>query len=341
MRPYDRIMAALSGKRPDRVPVVPWVRDWCVMQAGFGITDMMENIEKYVYAQYETRKKFGYDAVFDLCAIEAVSEAMGVVIHYNNDTSPRPLQHIIHDYNQDLDKLRIPNPHRDGRLPMILCGLARLKEICRGEIPVIGYLQGPLRHAATLRSYEELLKDILRNQEPLQELLDLAVDSLIVYGEALVHAGADIVLISDPASSGDMISRKQFEKWGMPALYRVTRFLRRTGTTVILHVCGQTIDRLDLFAQLAIDGMSLDEKVDLEKARKVLGDRICIFGNVSPSSTLCFGTPKDVDRESKECIKKAGKNGPFILGSGCIIPSLAKPENIAAMVAAAEKYRCY
>jgi len=86
--------------------------------------------------------------------------------------------------------------------------------------------------------------------------------------------------------------------------------------------------------------MSVDEKVNLEKAREVLGDRLCIFGNVSPSTTLCFGTPEDVDREAKACIDKAGNNGPFILGSGCIIPSLAKPENIAALVAAAEKYGC-
>ncbi len=341
MRPYERMMTALSGQMPDRVPVVPWVRDWCIKEAGFEITDMMESVEKHVYAQYETRKRFGYDAVFDLCAIEAVSEAMGVVIYYDNDTPPRPSTHLINDYSQDLGKLKIPDPHKDGRLPMILDGVARLKELCSGEIPVIGYLQGPVRHAATMRGYEALLRDMFKNRGPLQELMDLAVDSLIICGEALIHAGADIIMISDPPSSGDMISRSQFEKWSLPNLRRLTDFLKRTNVKMILHVCGDTADRLDLFAELKIDAMSLDEKVDLESARKVLGDRMCIFGNVSPSLTLSLGTPEDTERESRACIEKAGRNGPFILGPGCLIPGAAKSENIAAMVAAAERYGGY
>ena len=341
MNPYERIMAVLSGRKPDRVPVVPWVRDWCIGLAGFEIVDMMENVEKFVYAQYEARKQFGYDAVFGLCGAEEVSVAMGVQLYYDNQTPPRVEQNRIHDYDKDLADLRIPNPYRDGQLPVILKGIARLKQLCEGEIPVIGWLQGPFRHALTLRPLEASMRDMYKNQDHLRNLLEIATDSLIVYAAALVHAGADIVLISDPPSSSNLISLDQCEKWSMPYMARLTSFLKRMGTKVILHVCGNIVDRLEAFAQFDIDALSLDETVDLETARKILGDEFCIFGNVNPSATLTLGTPEDVRRESLECIRKAGRNGAFILASGCVCPGLVKSENIAAMVDAAVDYGRY
>lgn len=341
MNSYERIMAVLSGKKPDRVPVIAWVRDWCLRLAGFEIVDMMENVEKYVYAQYEARKQFGYDTVFGISGSEEVSVAMGVKLYYDNKTPPRVEEHLIHDYDQDFADLKIPNPYKDGHLPMLLEVLKRLKQICGGEVPVVAWLQGPLRHALTLRGYKEGLQDMYKNQDHLQNLLEIATDSLIVYAAAVAHAGADMVIISDPPSSSKMISLEHCEKWSIPHMSRLTAFLRRTGMKTILHVCGDVMDRLDAFSQFDIDVLSIDETVDLESARKILGDEFCLMGNVSPSGTLTRGTPEDTRAESRECIQKAGQNGAFILGSGCICPGKVKSENIAAMVTAAVDYGQY
>ncbi|MHC4241350.1 MAG: uroporphyrinogen decarboxylase family protein [Planctomycetota bacterium] len=341
MTPYQRVMAALSGEQPDRVPVIPWVRDWCAVQAGFSIVDIMENIEKYVFAQYLCQRDFGYDAVFDLCGVCAESEAMGTVIRYDNETPPMAIEHPVQDYARDLSKLNIPNPNIDGRLPMVLEGIRRLKELCRGEIPVIGYLQGPLRHATMLRGPDYLLRDMYKRPEPLQELLDIATDCQMIYGMALIHAGADIIMVSDPSSSGDLISRKHWEKWGFPSTERLVKVLKRTSVKIILHICGNTLDRMDTIAELDIDCFSVDEKVDLAKARERLGDKICIFGNVNTTDDICLGEPEMIEMQSRECIGKASRNGPFILATGCITPMVAKSENIAAMVTAALKYGVY
>ena len=341
MNSYERIMAVLSGRKPDRVPVIPWVRDWCIRLAGFGIVDMMENVGKYVYAQYEARKQFGYDTVFGISGAEEVSVAMGAKLYYDNQTPPRVEAPFIHDYDQDFADLRIPNPYQDGLLPMLLEVITRLKQICEGEIPVAAWLPGPLRHALTLRGYKEGLQDMYKNQDNLKDLLNIATDSLLVYAVAMADAGADIVIISDPPSSGKMISLEHCKKWSIPYMARLTAFLKRTGMKSILHVCGDIMDRLDVFSQFEIDALSVDETVDLGSARKILGDEFCIMGNVSPSGTLTRGTPEDVRNESRECIQKAGKNGAFILGSGCLCPGKVKSENIAAMIAAAVEYGQY
>jgi len=83
--------------------------------------------------------------------------------------------------------------------------------------------------------------------------------------------------------------------------------------------------------------MSLDQKVDLGYAREVMGEKICIIGNVSPTH-LAYNSPDEIREESKNCIEKAGENGSFILCSGCGVGIGTPPENVKAMVEIAKNY---
>jgi len=341
MSPYDRVMTALQGGQPDRVPVVPIVREWCARQAGFRFCDILDSIEKYVYAQYFCVRHFGYDAVWDLLAIHAESEAMGSVLKIPEDMPPSVLDHVVKDYDKDLPKLRVPDPRKDGRLPFILEGTRRLKDLCRGTYPVVGYIQAPFRHASMLRGSDTAMRDVYKAPAKLKELLEIATESLIVYGQAVVEAGADIICISDPSSSGDAISRKVWEEFGLPYSTRVVHALKKTGVKMFLHICGNTTDRLDSLASTGVDGLSLDQKVDFAQARQILGDSICLIGNVDPAGTLFLGKPEDVARESTYAIRNAGQKGNFILSSGCLMPAEIPPENLQVMVDTARTIGSY
>lgn len=336
MNSYERVMGTIKGLKTDRIPVIPLVREWCIFQTGYNILDMMSSIEKYAFSQFYCQKIFGYDAVFDLLGIHAESEAMGCKIKYSKDVSPSVIEPAVKDYATDLAKLKIPDPHQDGNLPLILSGIRLLKKLINGEVPLIAYIQGPFRHASMLRGAEVILKDIYKNKAQLEELMDIATESLITYGKALVEAEADIIFIADPTSSGDAVSRKQWEKWGLPYTKRLVSSLKKTNkdVKVILHICGNTADRLDTFFEIDLDIISLDEKVDLSLAKKIVGEKVCLLGNVSPGTTLFMGTPEEVLLESRQCIEKAGKNGRFILSSGCLIPGNVSAENMSAMISA-------
>lgn len=331
---FDRMMTALEGEKPDRVPVFPLVRDWCLRQVGFKVSEAMSSAEKYVFAQYHCVKEFGYDAVRDFCGTHAESEAMGSRLKIPDDGPPSVAEFVVKDYDEDLPKLRIPNPWKDGRLPMILEGVKRLKELCRGTIPIVVYIQAPFRHASMVRGSNEIMRDTYKRPDRVRDLLEIATASQIVYGVACVHAGADVIFISDPTSSGDAISVKTWEEFGSPYTSRVVAEVKKTGVKVIMHVCGDTSDRLQSLARTGVDALSLDSKVDLGYARKLLGEGICLMGNIDPNQTLVFGKPEQVEDESKQAIRKAGKGG-FILSSGCAVPAVAPPENIRAMVRAA------
>jgi uroporphyrinogen decarboxylase len=336
MTSYERIMTALAGKRPDRIPVFPLVRDWAIRQAGFTVSEVIEDVEKLVYTQFYCLRKFGYDTVRDLSAIHAESEAMGSKLDIRENESPAIIDHAVKNYDEDLPRLRIPNPWTDGRLPVILKGIQRLKKMCAKQIPVISYIQAPFRHASMLRGFEDLMRDLYKRPDKAKKLLEITTLSQIYYGIACVHAGADVVQISDPSSSGDAVSPKVWEEFGLPYTKRVVDALKKMGVRVTMHICGDTNDRLESLALTGVDGLSLDHKVDFIYAKKVLGDRVCLIGNLNPTETLVFKNADEVYKEARDLIAAIGPSH-FILSSGCSIPAIAPPENIEAMVRAVQE----
>lgn len=315
MTPYARVKSALEGKKPDRVPVVPMAREWCSTQAGIEFTEELESVEKHVYSQTYAVSQFGYDIVWDMFACHSESEAMGSVLKISKGYPPSILKPAVEDYKRDLPKLKLFDPYQNKRLTTVLEGLRRLKARFAGEIPVMGYVQAPLRHASMLRGSENIMRDMFKEKENLKELCEIALNSLIVYSVAIISAGADIVFVSDPASSGDAISKKQYEEWGVPYTTRLVKMIKRSGLKTILHICGNTTDRLELMAQTGVDCLSLDGAVNFEDARKILGPNFCLMGNVD-TTLLAMGEAKAVEEKAKETLQKAGKDGCLLLSGG-------------------------
>ena len=338
MNSYERVMSAFEGKKPDRLPVVPFIREWCSKEAGIEFTEELENVEKHVYSQSYCVSEFGYDVVWDLCACHSESEAMGSVLKIAKGYLPSLLKPAVEDYETDLPKLKLFDPYQNKRLSMILEGTRRLKRRFDGEVPVIGYIQAPLRHASMLRGSENVMRDMYKQKQNLKKLLDIAFSSLIVYAVSVISAGADIIIVSDPSSSGDAISKKHWEEWGFALTRKLVELIKRSGVKTILHICGDTTDRLEGLAKTGVDCLSLDEAVDFEKARKILGPNFCLMGNVS-TTLLAMGSPKEVEKATREVIRKAGKNGPLLVSGGCILPEICPAENIRSMVNTAREFR--
>jgi uroporphyrinogen-III decarboxylase len=76
--------------------------------------------------------------------------------------------------------------------------------------------------------------------------------------------------------------------------------------------------------------LELDQDTDIFKAKEILGDWMCIRGNLSPT-LLAFGEVGEVEAECERLIREVGHEGGFILGSGCEVPLNATIENVEAM----------
>jgi uroporphyrinogen-III decarboxylase len=82
--------------------------------------------------------------------------------------------------------------------------------------------------------------------------------------------------------------------------------------------------------------VELDGATNIRKAREVLADWLCIKGDVR-APLLSLGQKEEVDTYCQELIEFMGRDGGFILGSGCEVPITAKPDNVAALISAARR----
>jgi uroporphyrinogen decarboxylase len=153
----------------------------------------------------------------------------------------------------------------------------------------------------------------------------------------VVEAGG-IPVIVDPVASGSVISRRSFETFVLPGMKRLMGHIKSLGMPAVLHICGRCETIIDLMADSGAQVLSVDV-IDLSTARRLVGERVCLMGNVPPAEVLLGGTAESVDASAKACITACGDSaGGFILASGCEVPIEAPPENVLALMESARKY---
>lgn len=169
-----------------------------------------------------------------------------------------------------------------------------------------------------------------------------AMDIAMTMGAGEVP-GADVIFFVNGGPPG--MSREIYEDFYWPYAKKMLDIFVTRGFKVWNHWDNDHTPFLETIKQVT-DGLPkgkivMDfEKTNMKKAKEVLGGTVCIAGNV-PSAMLVYGTPQDVDAYCKQLIDDCAEGGGFILEAECEVPWDSKPENIRAMIAAAEKYGRY
>jgi len=246
----------------------------------------------------------------------------------------------------DVYDLQVPDPLTDGRMPVMIEATRLVRGAVGDEVAIRTPGTGPFALASYFVDTQNFLIEIgLANAElpgsdpdAIHHALDLAADALIAFGKACVDAGSDVLHCGDSLSSCDVISPSDYEKWAFPYQRKVIRAWKEYGAKTLLHICGDSSQVLDLYAETGADVIEVDHKVDLAYAREVVGERSCVIGNIDPVTVLLQGTPEKVRAVADSCLD-VGRGGGYILGSGCIVPRFTPLENVRAMVDAAREYR--
>ena len=105
----------------------------------------------------------------------------------------------------------------------------------------------------------------------------------------------------------------------------------------MIHICGYTIKILEDIVDIGPHCFSLDEKVNLGEAKEILGGKVCVAVNVSPSGVFLSGTPEEVINEANSCIEAWGKGGGFLLTLGCDFPKHVPMDNVKALMSFKEQ----
>lgn len=205
-------------------------------------------------------------------------------------------------------------------------------------IPVLanGAASIPFEYFCGARSFAKFVRDLYKIPDKVQATMDAALPFMTPQTiQTHKDLGLNYMWIGGWRSAGSMLSQPLWDRFVFPYFERVINETIEAGLTPILHFDSdwtRDLERFKIFPKgkciLELDGMT-----DIFKAKEILGDTMCIMGDV-PASLFTLGTPDEVYKYSRKLIEEIGPTG-FILHSGCDIPIDAKLENVQAMVAAA------
>ncbi|MDI9547796.1 MAG: uroporphyrinogen decarboxylase family protein [Chloroflexota bacterium] len=340
MTSRERVIRAIRREPTDCVAAMPYMYDIAAVTAGVSLRDFYTDPRTMVEAQLVLHDKVGQDVIAIGADNYYIAEGFGCITTRSEDELPSLETPPLADINDVFD-LEVPDPYKDGRMPVMLEGIRLARQAVGEEAVVRSPGTGPFALASYLIGTQEWLMEIAlieagiegANEKAVLHALELTTEALIRFGKACWDAGADILHNGDSLASCNVISPRTYERFAYPYQKRVfTAWAEHGVTRKLLHICGDSTKVLHLYADTGADMVEIDNAVDMAVAKRLIGDRVAVVGNVHTVTELLQGTPESVATSAQRCIDDAGSGGGFLLGSGCIVPRYAPLENMQAMV---------
>ncbi|ADE36975.1 methyltransferase MtaA/CmuA family [Methanohalophilus mahii DSM 5219] len=282
----ERLLNTLKGKPVDRVPVISITQT--------GIIELMDATGASwpeAHSDPEKMAELAF-AAYDLTRLEAVrypycstvlAEAMGCKVNLGSKFIQ---PHVIsHPFSEDTDNIEAPkNLVEKARIPAVLKATGLLKEKVGENVPIIAGIEGPLTLFSHLTGVDSYIKWSTLNPDYATQCLNIATTACIEYANELIKHGADVICVSEGNVCSDLLNSDMFEFFVKPQYHR---FCENTTGIKIVHMCGNANPMLDSLAECGFQGISIEEKVkDFQAIKKMVGNKSCLIGNISTSTTM-------------------------------------------------------
>ena len=221
---------------------------------------------------------------------------------------------------------------------------ASRKKVMAAGFPVLGggRCRAPFDMLGdTLRGTRGIIMDMYRQPDKLIAALESLTPLMIEMGVSGARSATmPLVLIPLHKGADGFMSDEQYRTFYWPTFRKLLLGLINEGLIPLPFAEGSYNTRLEIIRDLPKGKVVWQfDETDMARAKEVLGDRACIYGNV-PGAILSTGTTDDVKAYCKQLIDVAGKDGGFILSSGSNL-DMAKPENVRAMIDFTKEYGVY
>lgn len=265
----------------------------------------------------------GFDVVMPLFSVCHEAAAMGCKVKWGGpDAMPESGNPIFKDYGD----IRIPPDFlsRPGcRVPIEAIRL--LKRRLGDDAAVCGKVMGGWTQGYHYFGVENFLMGTLDDPDQTRRIIEKLCEATIAFALAQVDAGADCILLADHATR-DLCSPRAYEGFLAPVHHRLAEAIP---VPVILHICGNTADRIGLIAQTGVACFHWDTKTGTASyARQLAGDRLALMGGIS-NYKLLRGTPEEITADSAA----ASRAGIDVVGPECAIPLATPLVNLKAITA--------
>ncbi len=266
---------------------------------------------------------------------------MGLGLYFAEGEGPRFERPLREEWA--IRALSAPDPH--DHLRYVVDAVAEIRRALDGSVPLIGFSGSPFTLACYMieggssSDFHQVKRMLYARPDLLHHILGVTADAVTAYLNAQIEAGAQAVMLFD--SWGGCLTAAAYREFSLAYLERILAGLirERDGERVpsIVFTKGGGL-WLEAIAASGCDGVGLDWSIDLGEARRRVGDRVALQGNLDPAVLLA--TPEAVAREATRVLDAYGPGDTghvFNLGHG--ISQFTPPDNVAALVETVHAYR--
>lgn len=283
----------------------------------------------------------GMKAIADRCPIGASlnmmdlsveAECFGAEICFSDEEIPTVTQGVIGDVSE-IAEMAVPQVGT-ARSGIYLEGVKRAKEIVT-NVPVFCGVIGPYSLAGRLFDMTELMMECYDSPDEVHVLLQKCTDFLIAYLKAFKQAGADGVIMAEPAAG--LLSPGLADEFSVPYVKQILDAVNDDAFVLCYHNCGDAVlDQAEGIASLPADIFHFGNAIALKDMIPRMPQSSVVMGNIDP---VLFknGTPEEIAAETRRVYDACHTYDNFMLSSGCDIPAAAKWENMDAYFATVQK----
>ena len=339
MNGLERIMAALRGEQPDKVPIMLHNFMMAAREAGFTQAQYRSDPKNVASAFIRAVEKYGYDGILVDIDTATLAGAVGVPVDYPQDEPARCVRGCLDDLS-GISDLPPPEIAKDEHIRIWLEAVRLLVQHFGDEVCIRGNCdQAPFSLASMMRTPQAWMMDLVDedNRENVFALLEYCAEATGQFIRLMAETGAHMTSNGDSPAGPEMVSPRMYREFALPYERKMADEAHAAGLPYVLHICGNTTPILDDVVETGADGIELDYKTDTNRAHHALKEQMCFVGNIDPSGVLARGTVDDVERETAKLLAVFSDTPGFILNAGCAIPPNAPPQNIEAMIRTARR----
>ncbi|MFB0562252.1 MAG: uroporphyrinogen decarboxylase family protein [Candidatus Lokiarchaeia archaeon] len=339
MTPRERIRLAEAGEQTDRVPIhVCAIGLHAAAYSGLKPADLYKNHFTGLMSYLSHLERFGYDT-YSAFRFSLGGKELGFEIEVTDFGIPMATSGV--KSVEDVNKLRLPDPAKDGTLPWNLWMIKLLKEKLGDVIPVYGFIAEPSTAAmGEAMKMEEYFFAVRKNPELIHAATEFELKWMTKFGKAQLEAGADALYM---VTNSNLIGPRYFDEFITPYTRKIVQALKPAD----LHYIGAedwSIGEPSLYEKIAQTGLTgfhlfTYEGTPIEFQKAICEKYDLVLRASFGSGELLEGTPEKIKQDVKEFIRKAATKR-FVLATDAL--DFQTPNaNIDAFMEAAKKFGKY
>src|SRR5665647_2553618 len=313
----QRLAAAMSGGRPDRVPVM------CQMSIGHMLRETGASPSRFWHSTE--------DFAAGLLALRARYRFDGILVSLHGHAPDWEGRAVSTVRGPEGERVRWKNGDETW--------------FPADDLPLF-HPASPLDYVLDLFGFEQAMLGFLDDPGRAAAVLDRFTEGIVGIAEGLAATGVDAIKISSPFAGAGFLSTAFYRTFVLPYEGRIARAIEARNVRAYIHTCGDIHDRLELLAEGGASGIEcLDPpplgRVDLEDAKRRVGGRIFIKGNIDPVNVLLAGDRSSVRADARRRVETGRPGGRFILSTACSIAPHTPRDNVAVLAEVAEEHGRY